>query len=233
MLNRIATLKKVSILCFCCFFASVTACTTLKSANPFLTQGERFKMEEDRRLEEYHQSAQYKEYQELDEKRKKDTEKQRLLEQQRKEEDRKAKEQAEQEARRQVQLDEEKRRREEAERWTKLIGEKTIKDCNAEIYRLQNLLIENPYDVGGKCYLLDTFSVSKIQILNRTVALLMYQNQVVYVDFGKLSAPAQGQWRSFVVKGDSVPYKYTSTAGGAVTAIKVHILKELTEGASR
>jgi hypothetical protein len=109
--------------------------------------------------------------------------------------------------------------RKEADQWITL-------NCNGVIYDFRQLLVENPYDIGGECYFLETFPGSNIQILSRTVALIMYRDQVVYTDFGQTSAPGPGQWRSFVVKGDSQPYKYTSTLGSAVTAVKVNVLKE-------
>ncbi|MFZ4436787.1 MAG: tetratricopeptide repeat protein, partial [Syntrophales bacterium] len=111
----------------------------------------------------------------------------------------------------------------EADNWKKI-------NCGGAIYNLQQLLMQNPYDIGGKCFFLDTFQAADIQILSRTVALftyrLMEKNYVVYTDFGDASAPV-GQWRTFVVKGNSEPFKYTSVFGGAVTASKVHVLQEV------
>jgi len=110
----------------------------------------------------------------------------------------------------------------EADRWIE-------HNCDGNIYPLIQLLTQNPYDIGGKCFLLHAYSAIDIQLLSRTVALftypLMERNYIVYTDFGDESAPV-GKLRTFVVKGDSQPYKYTSVIGSVVTASKVHVLRE-------
>ncbi len=144
-------------------------------------------------------------------------------------EDRAAREKAALASEQDAEKEQQRQQKEESDKWAKIIGEKTLKLCNHSVYSTQQLLAENPYDVGGKCYLLSTFSASNIQILSRSIGLIMYQDQVVYADFSKQSAPVHGQSRAFVVKGDSKPFKYKSASGGAVTAIKVHVLKEITD----
>jgi hypothetical protein len=146
------------------------------------------------------------------------------------EEVRQSRERASQEAEQEANQRKEEQERKEREYLVESVGEKIFfKTCHETIYYSQDLLSENPYDVGGKCYIINTFEVAHIQILNRSTALLMYQNQVVFADFGKLPAPPQGTMRAYVVKGDPKPFKYKSTSGSVVIAIKVHVLKELIE----
>lgn len=119
--------------------------------------------------------------------------------------------------------------KEQQEHLLKLIGKKTINECKKEIYYFESILAINPYDAAGKCFLLQTSPMAHMQILSRTKGLIIYPDQSVYVDFGKQSVPAKNDMRTFVVKGDPQPFKYRSAAGSLVTAVKVRVLKDITE----
>lgn len=128
-------------------------------------------------------------------------------------------------AQKREQAEEEAARKEQV----KLIGLKVMKACNNSVYYFQDLLGMNPYDAKGKCFYLQVMPMVQTQILSRTTALMLYPDQPVYVDFGKLSVPAKNAMRTFIVKGDSKPFKYKSAAGSAVTAPRVTVLKEIVD----
>ncbi len=126
-------------------------------------------------------------------------------------------------------IEDAKKERQKEEHLLKIIGKKTLQECKQKIYYFENLLVMNPYDAAGKCFLLQTSPMAHMQILSRTTGLILYPDQSVYVDFGKQSVPAKNDMRTFVVKGDQKPFKYKSTAGALTTAVKVRALKDITE----
>ena len=65
----------------------------------------------------------------------------------------------------------------------------------------------NPFDVAGKCY---QFFGETMQILSRTAALFRMDDRIVYLDFGKGSAP--NSYYNGIVKGVGV-YEYTTSLG--------------------
>lgn len=109
----------------------------------------------------------------------------------------------------------------------KIIGDKNFKKSKGKVYNFFTLLYANPYDVGGKYYLLTMFPVYDAQLLSRTTVLLFIQDKVIYADFGSKSATTTAQARTFVVRGDSRPYRYITASGSALIATRVHVIGEL------
>lgn len=197
--NGIATLRQLCKLLLFCSIVSAMACSTIDPTEQHRIAREQYIAANQQRWDEEKKSSEL------------------------------AKQEAEKKEQKQKQIEVENKKREESERWTKIIGKKIIGECNGKFFYLQDLLSENPYDVGERCYFMGTFEASNIQILSRTTALMMYREKVVFADFGEASAPVLGQIRSYIVKGDQNPFRYASSGGSTVIAIKVHILKELSE----